>query len=353
MKVAVYTICKNEEQHVDKFMSTCSEADYVVILDTGSTDNSVLRLRELGAIVHERTFDPWRFDEARNACLDLVPDDANMCFSIDLDEWPQPGWRKLAEDAWCPGVTRIRYSYQQEDASPFTHDKFHARHGYVWRHIIHETIYAVDGENYGWALNLILEHWPDHNKSRLSYLPLLYQEIEESPYNDHHYMWLICELLAQDDWDGAISWGLKTLDKFPLMWNIHRTICLGYIAHAYYNLSDFDNEFNYRMQACIESPQWRDPWYYLTDHLYKRQQWQKVIGVVEQLLSISEFLRVATASKEPWGAYPFMWAGVAAWKTNRRDDAASYFKRGMVIDPEHKQIAEAYGLFLSKTNPGS
>ena len=50
-KVCVYAICKNEEQFVDRWMESMSEADQVVVLDTGSDDGTVERLQARGAAV--------------------------------------------------------------------------------------------------------------------------------------------------------------------------------------------------------------------------------------------------------------------------------------------------------------
>lgn len=38
MKIVVYAICKNEEQFVDRWMDSMSEADEIVVLDTGSSE---------------------------------------------------------------------------------------------------------------------------------------------------------------------------------------------------------------------------------------------------------------------------------------------------------------------------
>ena len=65
-KVCVYAICKNEEQFVDRWMESMSEADQVVVLDTGSDDGTVERLQARGAAVTVETVAPWRFDAARN-----------------------------------------------------------------------------------------------------------------------------------------------------------------------------------------------------------------------------------------------------------------------------------------------
>ena len=45
MNVVVYAICKNEAQFVDRWMDSMGEADQVVVLDTGSEDDTVERLR--------------------------------------------------------------------------------------------------------------------------------------------------------------------------------------------------------------------------------------------------------------------------------------------------------------------
>ena len=72
-KICVYAITKNEEKFVEKWYNSMKEADAVVVLDTGSTDNTVAKLKELGAIVEVKEINPWRFDVARNESLKLVP----------------------------------------------------------------------------------------------------------------------------------------------------------------------------------------------------------------------------------------------------------------------------------------
>ena len=92
MKIVVYAICKNESGFVDRWMDSMQEADRVIVLDTGSTDDTVQKLRSRGARVYEEQFSPWRFDTARNRSLELVDDDADLCVCTDLDEFFYPGW---------------------------------------------------------------------------------------------------------------------------------------------------------------------------------------------------------------------------------------------------------------------
>ena len=59
MFICVYAICKNEEQFVERWMKSMSEADLVVVMDTGSTDGTVEKLRGLGARVEQTIVNPW------------------------------------------------------------------------------------------------------------------------------------------------------------------------------------------------------------------------------------------------------------------------------------------------------
>ena len=78
-KVCVYAICKNEEKFIEKWVKSMSEADNIYVLDTGSTDNSVKKLEDLGVTVKSKKIEPWRFDTARNESLKMVPNDTDIC----------------------------------------------------------------------------------------------------------------------------------------------------------------------------------------------------------------------------------------------------------------------------------
>ena len=110
-KVIVYAISKNEEKFVERWVNSMNEADKIYVLDTGSTDQTVEKLKELGVIVKTKTFNPWRFDVARNFSLDMLPLDTDICVCTDLDEVFEPGWRKKLEEAWKKDTTRAKYNY--------------------------------------------------------------------------------------------------------------------------------------------------------------------------------------------------------------------------------------------------
>ena len=153
MKIVVYAIAKNESAFVDRWMDSMSEADQVVVLDTGSDDGTAERLRARGAQVTVERIIPWRFDRARNRSLELVPEDADVCVCTDLDEVFHPGWRSALEGTWGPETRQASYRYTwsfQPDGSEgvvFWQEKIHARRGFRWVHPVHEVLeWAGEGE---------------------------------------------------------------------------------------------------------------------------------------------------------------------------------------------------------------
>ena len=86
MKVTLYAICKNEEKNVDRFIKNSKLFDQTIVVDTGSTDNTVQLLRDAGIIVYEhpQEREEFNFSKARNQALSYVETD--WAFSLDFNE---------------------------------------------------------------------------------------------------------------------------------------------------------------------------------------------------------------------------------------------------------------------------
>lgn len=118
-KIAVYAICKNEVAFVDRWIQSMSEADYICVLDTGSTDGCYKKLMAYAQdprynkklIVRQKTYNPWRFDTPRNDSLALVPDDAEICICTDLDEILTLNWADELKTVWEEGVAPQQIAY--------------------------------------------------------------------------------------------------------------------------------------------------------------------------------------------------------------------------------------------------
>lgn len=197
-KICVYAIAKNEEQFVERWYNSMKEADLVVVLDTGSTDNTVDALEAIGVdIVETKIINPWRFDTARNESLKLVPDEYNILVCTDLDEVFEEGWADKLRLSWDSNIhERAEYKYIWKHDSlgnpvvQYHYNKIHNR-DWIWRTPVHEYLTRKDDEvNFYYYRNnacdlyndITLHHYPDNNKSRGSYLSLL--EIRAEEYAD-------------------------------------------------------------------------------------------------------------------------------------------------------------------------
>ena len=188
LKIAVYTIALNEARHVDRWRSAANEADYLVVADTGSTDDTAERLSAAGVQVHRIGIHPWRFDDARDASLALVPADADVCISLDMDEYMMPGWRAAVESAWNSGATRLSYNFapNHDGSGAAAHvirkSKIHARRGYRWKRIIHEDLQPTDAnEKHAETDAVLIGQIQDPTKDRSAATPACPTTLPLSP----------------------------------------------------------------------------------------------------------------------------------------------------------------------------
>ena len=175
-KVCVYAIAKNEEKHVERWVQNMREADEIyVLLDATSTDSTEELLKKAGVHVTKKLIEPWRFDEARNESLNLVPKDADICVCTDIDEIFSPGWRKVLEETWTPTTNQALYNFwvnSYDESQPkniFVTRKIHDRHNFYWKWIVHEFIQPKDRNkkiNTVFLEDVLLHHYPDFTKPR-------------------------------------------------------------------------------------------------------------------------------------------------------------------------------------------
>lgn len=96
MKLSVIIITKNEEAHIAQCLQSVAFADEIIVLDSGSTDQTVSIARAQGATVHVSTDWPG-FGPQKNRALDLASGD--WVLSMDADERVTPELQQAIEHA--------------------------------------------------------------------------------------------------------------------------------------------------------------------------------------------------------------------------------------------------------------
>lgn len=293
-KIGVYAICKNEKQFIKRFYDSVKEADYILIGDTGSTDGTLEELKKYPIDVKELHIDPWRFDKARNALLDLMPEDIDICISIDLDEVMDENFKEKILNAWKDDTTRLSYPYIwriREDGVPlvsFYINKIHARHGYKWTHPVHEVLTPLDTEVITPCEELLVKHYPDDTKPRSSYLPLLELSVEEDPNDDRNMHYLGREYMYYEKWDECIATLIRHLNLKSATWKDERCASMRFISRAYLALGRPMEARMWLELAIKEAPHTREPWVEMAFLEYNEKNFPKVIDNLKETEKIKE-----------------------------------------------------------------
>ena len=305
MKIAVYTIAKNEEQFVEAWYNSAKDADYLLIADTGSTDNTVELAKSLGINVITVNVSPWRFDDARNASLAAIPLDIDYCIALDMDEVLIEGWREELEKV-NPQSTRIRYQYTwnwNEDGTPglqYGGDKIHSRKGYRWKHPVHEVLFAYGFDEVQEWCGMQIHHHADDSKPRSQYYPLLAIAVREDPHDDRNAFYYARELFFNHQIEKAAEEFKRHLALPSATWAPERAQSMRYLSKC-----EADNREYWLLKAIEESPGRRESLIDLSLYYYKNENWAKCLEYVDQALAITEKPLDYLCEAEAWGYLPY------------------------------------------------
>ena len=355
-KICVYTICRNEEKFVDRWMDSMSEADMVIVTDTGSEDETVKKLRERGAVVYEEKVDPWRFDTARNIAMDHVPDDADICVSADLDEIFDPGWRDKLEKAWQPEHTRASYWFSwapETEGIPnrfFSMEKIHRRRDFRWIHPVHEILeYSGDDpDNTVYIDDIFLRHYPDTDKSRYQYLPLLELSSRENPQDDRTMFWLGREYAFAGLNDKAIDTLEKHLKLENAVWDEERSASMRYIALIHKADKNYDQAKSWLFRAVAECRRAREPWFELAALGYKQNDWPLTFYAVHSALAITQSTNSYLVEPKAWGYHLYDLGAIACYHLDMYEKALEYADEACSVYPDNKRLIRNRELIAAK-----
>jgi glycosyltransferase involved in cell wall biosynthesis len=338
VKIAVYAIAKNEEQFVERWYNSAKDADYLFILDTGSTDNTVKIAKDLGINVEIQSFDSWRFDVARNSSLEMIPQDTSMCIALDMDEVLVEGWRVELEKSINDGITRPRYQYTwswKEDGTPgliYGGDKIHTRHNYRWKHPVHEVLVCQEEEIQGWY-DIKIHHFPDSTKPRSQYLPLLELAVQEDPQDDRNAYYYARELFYYNQYEKASEEFKRHLSLPRAVWKPERSSSMRF-------LGKIEDSEEWLLKAAAEAPERREPWFDLTMYHYHNKNWIECLTYAERTLSIKEKPLEYLCEESAWGYMPHDFAAIAAYNVGLYKKAREHGENAILLNHTDERLRQ-------------
>jgi glycosyltransferase involved in cell wall biosynthesis len=347
VKIAVYTIALNEAAHAERWANSAVDADYRIVADTGSTDDTIECLTRAGVTVHRIAVRPWRFDVARNTAMALIPADVDVCCTMDMDEFLDPGWRPKLEAAWAPGTTavycRLTRQWGLDDPAPrvWPAPKFHARWGYQFKRAVHEALFYIAGEQVARDCpDLVMRHIPDSGKgTRAQYLPLMELAYKEDPGDSQICFWLGRDYMWANRPEQAIELLQHYLALPSSTWTEERSEAMRYLARL-----QPDRKMQWLDRARLEAPHRREVWLDLAEQLRANGDWLNLFWACANGIERTHRTGSYLDETECWGARLYDLGAVACWQLGMVDRAAEWGKKAIELDPGNQRVLDNLSL---------
>ncbi len=343
-KIAVYAICKNESKFVDRWYESVKDADEIVVVDTGSIDDTVQKLQEKNVKVYEKKVEPFRFDVARNISLDLVSKDVDICVCMDLDEVILDGWYDKLQAIWQKDLNRLRYIYNwhfDENNNPdvtFYSEKIHSRQGFKWVNPVHEILSFNGKEKTLVTDDIVINHYPDQNKSRSSYLPLLELAVKENPENDRNVHYLGREYMYYGKWNEAIDTLIYHLSLPSATWKDERSASMRFISRCYKNLKRYDEARLWLDKAIDETPYLRDPFIERAILEYLLNNWKDVEYYCLKALNITTHEKSYINETFSWDYTVYDLLSLSYYHQKEKYLALRYIDKALAMKPNDERL---------------
>ena len=336
MKICTYSIALNEAKHVQRWLNATKDSDYRVVADTGSIDGTAELLEAAGVTVHRIVVKPWRFDTARNTALALLPTDADVCFSLDMDEVPEKNFYKKVRRQWVDGCHKAYV--KMNTGSAWNADRLHTRFGWRWVSPCHEvTEWYGEGQHQFCEIDAHISHQPDDTKSRGQYLPLLEMAVKETPHDPRMWVYLCREYYYAGMWMRCVETARKALDCKP--WGPEAAAVCRWAGHSSKNLGHDPGIATgwYRNGVQFVNDE-QEPWFGIAIDAYHNQQWQACLDASLRILELpptTHYLHDHNIGA--WQAYDL--ASVSLWNLGDPQTALTFAREAAKADsPERDRL---------------
>lgn len=298
IKIAVYGICKDEMVNADKYVECFSQADYLCLLDTGSTDGTWEHLQELqqkytNLIIDQQIIEPWRYDTARNISLKLVPKDTTIYFMVDLDEIVKDeNWPNLIREAWSPLMLRGSYTYNRriDEVTNAIIQQFqeYRLHTNAWHYegIVHEQLCDVCGNRQFFVdecieVPMTVWHYPN-NPNREIYIELCERGVEENPTNWVMHLQLAAEYEVHHKYDQAINEYRRIIVEQNGLSDLELGRCYASLGRILGLLDKKEEALNIFKKGRELLPQCGDNYFLAAEITYAQQKYEETYNLCDE-----------------------------------------------------------------------
>ena len=276
----------------------------------------------------------------------MVPNDADICVCIDLDEVLEVGWRKKLEKICNIDINRLRYNYNwslDDKNNPIVNfyiEKIHTRNNYKWIHPVHEVLkYTGNGtERFITTDDITVNHYPDNNKSRSNYLPLLELSVKESPNNDRNMHYLGREYMYYGRWNECIDTLINHLNLPSATWKDERSASMRFIARSYINLKRYDEARMWLDKAIREAPYLRDPYVERALLEYQLSNYKEVEKYAKEALKIRKHEKNYINEPFSWNHTIYDLLSISLFYQGKLEESLFYSEKALRMSPNDDRL---------------
>ncbi|MFC1477197.1 glycosyltransferase [candidate division KSB1 bacterium] len=350
-KLSLCMIVKNEEQNLPVCLESVREiVDEIIVVDSGSTDNTIEVAKRYGAVVHQYEWND-DFAAARNESIRHASGD--WILYLDADEKLTPGnalrVREIIRNKDIMAVNMIEHIPQEKGnlfrttASDYCR-LFRNDPRLTFTGRVHEQILPSINDADGKVLrsDIRIDHWgfgatPERKKNREERnLRLLQLDLADRPDDPFIYFNIGMTYAAQGDKVQAIGNLLRAVEiDDPTMRDTIRSGALAAVAQIYFSDDDTVNAKTYAEKA-LEYEQTN----YLAYYILSAVEFQKedFAEAEKYLLRIEQLIDDNTSGAELNKAQLYIDLGNCAFKTGDLDSAIQRYKRAESFGEETLEL---------------
>lgn len=269
MNVTLYAIAKNEEKNIEKFVKNSKKFSHTIIVDTGSTDNTVQLLKDAGIEVYEhpQTREEFDFSVARNQALSYVKTDwaFSLDFNEDVDDIFLEGLDVIANNITC--FKHLRFDDRGEGEpvqSNEVHIRFHRTKNYKWENAVHEVPKFIPTEEFAeeQSIDTTIKITKKINRSvdkEIFYLSLCEREQKKDPTNWYYNWFIFNHYYTVKNFQKALEFGQEFLNSSKPYFHEFRIECFIKCSQILFQIGDVQRSANYAFHAVSEAMNLGEP----------------------------------------------------------------------------------------------
>ena len=301
--ISVCMIVKNEQDMLPRCLRSIVDwVDQIIIVDTGSSDNSVEIAKSFGALVYHHKWEA-DFSKHQNQSIDYASSDWILQLDADeeLEEGSGPIIRKIIKntgvDAYFVNIISYfnnRTSYSRESKIRIFRNKPWIR----FKNVVHKQLYGfkkaahskVTIKHYGYDLT------PEKMAQKFQRTSsLLRKQIKDEPNNYWHRHNLAVCLASNFRFQEAIEQGLKALDLAKKQKLSNPNVAWTYyiVSASYLKLSQYSKAKEMALEALNLWPNHLDSHFVLVILYHKQRLWQKLGYHIKEFFRISQDIKIS------------------------------------------------------------